>query len=447
MLSTKEKVAYGLGDAASNIVFQTVMLFLAVYYTDVVGLPAGVVGTIFLGVRIFDAVTDPIMGMVADRTTTRWGKFRPFLLWLAVPYGAATVLAFTSFDLSPDGKALVAAGTYALLMTVYTAINIPYSALGGVMTADPRERVTVQSYRFAMAWAGGLLVAVLMVPLCEQLGEGNAARGYQRSMLALSVIAAVMFLLCFAGTRERVKPEESSGKSVFDDLKALKDNDQLLVLCVTQVVLLIGIASRGTSTVYFANHTLGLNGQAAQVTAFVTTGMVGNVVGGLGSRYIEKRIEKVVAAPVCQLLAAACAIGSLFVRPEHVTMHFVLHFGWAVCIATTVPMVWAMVTDTIDYGVKRTHRRMTGLTFAINLLAIKMGFALGGAMVGWLLAAYGYQGNSSAQTAAAVGGIGLAFGAMSAVAAITAAFTLRFYRLDDGAVRRITKELHAGVAP
>ena len=134
MLSIKEKVAYGLGDAASNIVFQTVMLFLAVYYTDVVGLSAGVVGTIFLGVRIFDALTDPLMGMVADRTNTRWGKFRPFLLWLALPYGVTTVLAFTSFDLSADNKVLYAAGTYALLMTVYTAINIPYSALGGVIT-------------------------------------------------------------------------------------------------------------------------------------------------------------------------------------------------------------------------------------------------------------------------------------------------------------------------
>ena len=145
MPSLREKIAYGLGDAASNIVFQTVMLFLAVYYTDIVGLSAGTVGTLFLGVRIFDAITDPLMGMVADRTETRWGKFRPFLLWLAVPYGLVTVLAFTKLSLGPTYQVVYAAATYALLMTVYTAINIPYSALAGVMTDDPKQRVSIQA--------------------------------------------------------------------------------------------------------------------------------------------------------------------------------------------------------------------------------------------------------------------------------------------------------------
>ena len=292
---------------------------------------------------------------------------------------------------------------------------------------------------------GGLLVAILMVPLSRQLGGDDAALGYQRSMLVLSIVAGIMFLICFAGTRERVKPTVSTGKSIGDDLRALARNDQLLLLCLTQVVLLVGIASRGTSTLYFANHVLGLHGQTAYVTAFVTTGMTGNVIGGLSSAYIGKRFDKVFAVPAFLLGAAGFGVASLFANPLYLPVHFAFHFGWAVCVAVTVPMVWAMVTDAIDYGVKRSHRRLTGLTFAINLLAVKMGFAIGGAMVGWLLEAYGYQGQSDVQTVGAIGGIALVFGAVSSVSAVVAAFILRLYRLDGAEVKRIAKELRVGL--
>ena len=151
MLTVREKIAYGLGDTASNIIFQTVMMFLLIFYTDVVGISPAVVGTMFLVVRLFDAITDPLMGALADRTKTRFGQFRPYLLWLAVPFGIISIMAFTTPDFTGNGKIIYAFATYTLLMMAYTAINIPYSALGGVLTANPSERVSVQTYRFVLA--------------------------------------------------------------------------------------------------------------------------------------------------------------------------------------------------------------------------------------------------------------------------------------------------------
>ena len=197
MVSVKEKIAYGLGDTASNIVFQTVMLFLTFFYTDIYGISPAFVGTMFLAVRIIDAVTDPLMGAIADRTQSKYGKFRPYLLWFALPFGLISVLAFTTPDFGEEGKMIYAFVTYTLLMLVYTAINIPYCALGAVLTADPKERVSVQSYRFVFAMLGGLMVTALTLPLVEFFGQGDRAKGYQLTIMAMSVLGVLMFFGLF----------------------------------------------------------------------------------------------------------------------------------------------------------------------------------------------------------------------------------------------------------
>ena len=204
MVSVKEKIAYGLGDTASNIVFQSVMLFLSFFYTDIFGISPAIVGTLFLVVRIFDAVTDPLMGAMTDRTQTKYGKFRPYLLWLALPFGVISVLAFTTPDFSEQGKVIYAFVTYALLMIAYTAINIPYSALGGVITGDPKERVSVQSYRFVFGMLGGLIVTACTLPLVDWFGAGDKAKGYQLTIAAMSAVGVLMFLVCFACTEARL---------------------------------------------------------------------------------------------------------------------------------------------------------------------------------------------------------------------------------------------------
>jgi GPH family glycoside/pentoside/hexuronide:cation symporter len=206
-ISTREKISYGLGDTASNIVFQVVINFMLIFYTDVFGISAAAVGTLFLVVRVFDAVTDPLMGGLADRTQTRWGRYRPYLLWVAVPYGVLAVLAFTTPDLSDSGKLIYAYITYALLMTAYTAINIPYSALGGVMSAEPAQRASIQSWRFALAMVGGALVTASVWPMVDYFGDGDKAKGFQMAMVVLSTVAVICFIVCFKFTKERIKPE------------------------------------------------------------------------------------------------------------------------------------------------------------------------------------------------------------------------------------------------
>lgn len=257
MLSIKEKVAYGLGDTASNIIFQTVMMFLLIFYTDVVGLSPAVVGTMFLIVRIFDAVTDPLMGALADRTKTKWGQFRPYLLWLALPFGILSVLAFTTPDLSDTNKVIYAFVTYTLLMMVYTAINIPYCSLGGVLTANPKERVSVQTYRFIFAMLSGVLVAACTMPLVEYFGNGDSAKGYQMTMIVMSIFGVVLFLLCFAGTKERISIPVNQKISFKDSMKQLWLNDQARLLCLAGVFLLTGQVLRFTLAVYYVKYFLG----------------------------------------------------------------------------------------------------------------------------------------------------------------------------------------------
>ena len=279
MISVKEKVAYGLGDTASNFVFQTVILFLTFYYTDVVGLNPVTVGSIFLLVRLIDAVTDPLMGSLADKTRTRWGAYRPYLLWMALPFALISVIAFTTPDTDYNGKLIYAIASYVLLMLMYTAINIPYSALGGVITASPLERVSVQSYRFVFAMLGGLIVSLCTLPMVNWYGAGNDARGYQLTMLTMGLVGMVLFLLCFAGTRERVLPAEGQPSPVREQLKAVWHNDQCRILCVVSMVLLTGIVLRNALAIYYVKYVLQ---RPDAVTLFVSLAMVGGILGNHG---------------------------------------------------------------------------------------------------------------------------------------------------------------------
>src|SRR5690554_6892496 len=288
-VSVREKVAYGFGDTASNLIFQTVMLFLAFFYTDIFGISAATVGTMFLVVRLIDAVTDPLMGYLADKTRTRHGQFRPYLLWLVIPFAVCSILAFTTPDLSNNGKVVYAYITYTLLMLAYTAINIPYSALGGVITLDPQERVSVQSYRFVFGMLGGLVVTLLTLPLVNFFGQGDRALGYQLTIVAMSVIGVVLFLLCFAGTKERVQPPADQQLRFRAAYFALWKNEAFRVLAVVAVLLLIGIAIKSTLAIYYVSYYLM---REDLITAFVSLGMIGNILGcslaALLVRYVDK---------------------------------------------------------------------------------------------------------------------------------------------------------------
>ncbi|WP_206485098.1 glycoside-pentoside-hexuronide (GPH):cation symporter [Thalassotalea sp. G2M2-11] len=438
MLSVKEKIAYGLGDTASNIIFQTVMMFLLIYYTDVVGLSPAIVGTLFLVVRIFDAVTDPLMGALADRTHTKWGQFRPYLLWLALPFGIISVLAFTKFDLSDSGKIIYAFVSYTLLMIVYTAINIPYSALGGVLTNRPEERVSVQSYRFVFGMLGGLIVASGTMPLVDWLGDGDKAIGFQNAMLAMSVLGVVLFILCFLGTKERVPPPVTQQSSFKNDLKMLWQNDQWRILCIAGLLLLSGQVLRGTLAVYYVKYYLQ---QADLITAFMTLGMVGSILGCALSQFIANKVCKIKAYIWLQTIAACICILSYFVAAEQLILAFVLFFLWNFFLQMATPLLWAKMADTIDYGHWKTGIRITGMIYSAVVFFIKMGVAIGGALAGWLLAYYNYQADV-VQTAATQHGILLSFTLYPAIGSLLVALTMRWYKLDNALINRIHTELN-----
>lgn len=439
MITIKEKIAYGLGDTASNIIFQTVMMFLLVFYTDVVGISPAIVGTIFLAVRVLDAVTDPLMGALCDRTHTRWGQFRPYLLWLAVPFALISILAFTTPEFSDSGKVIFAAVTYALLMMAYTAINIPYSALGGVLTADPKERVSVQSYRFVFGMLGGLLVAGLTLPLVEWFGGDDKAKGYQLAMVAMSIFGAILFFLCFAGTKERISPPKAQKTSFKQDLKSLWQNDQWRILCVAGLFLLTGQVLRASLAIYYVRDYLQ---QPELVTLFLTLGMVASILGCSLSQWVAKRICKIKAYIALQSIAALICIVSYFVASEQLILAFVLFFLWSFFLQMATPLLWAKMADTIDYGHWKTGIRITGMVYSAVVFFIKLGVAFGGALAGWALAYYGYQ-SDSVQSVDTQQGILLSFTIYPALGSILVALIMRWYTLNNQKVAQINIELKA----
>ena len=436
MLSKKEKIAYGLGDTASNIIFQTVMLFLTFFYTDIFGISPAVVGTLFLVVRVIDAVTDPIMGALTDATYTKYGSYRPYLLWLAIPFAVISVITFTTPEMDDTNKIIYAFVTYTLLMLVYTAINIPYSALGGVLSGNPNERVSIQSYRFVFGMLGGLLVTSCTLPLVKWFGNGNNEMGYQLTMLVMSCLGVVLFLICFRYTKERVSnpPHKLSLKT---QLHVLWQNQPFKILCMAALVLLTSMVLRTTLAIYYVKYVLG---KEDLITEFVTLGMIGNILGCACAQPLSKRLDKKAAYVYLQYISAILSCIAFFVPNEHVLLAFLVYFLWCFFTQMATPLLWAKMADTIDYGVWQNGRRLTGLVYASIVFFIKLGLALGGAIAGWLLAYYQYQANVELSEATK-NGILTSFTLYPAIGSVLVALIMSKYSLDNRTIKKITADL------
>jgi GPH family glycoside/pentoside/hexuronide:cation symporter len=436
MLSKKEKIAYGLGDTASNIIFQTVMLFLTFFYTDIFGISPAVVGTLFLVVRVIDAVTDPIMGALTDATHTKYGSYRPYLLWLTIPFAVISVITFTTPEMDDANKIIYAFVTYTLLMLVYTAINIPYSALGGVLSSNPNERVSIQSYRFVFGMLGGLLVTSCTLPLVTWFGNGNNEMGYQLTMLVMSCLGVVLFLICFRYTKERVSnpPHKLSLKT---QLHVLWQNQPFKILCMAALVLLTSMVLRTTLAIYYVKYVLG---KEDLITEFVTLGMIGNILGCACAQPLSKRFDKKVAYVYLQYISAILSCLAFFIPNEHVLLAFLVYFLWCFFTQMATPLLWAKMADTIDYGVWQNGRRLTGLVYASIVFFIKLGLALGGAIAGWLLAYYQYQANVELSEATK-NGILTSFTLYPAIGSVLVALIMSKYSLDNKTIKKITADL------
>jgi glycoside/pentoside/hexuronide:cation symporter, GPH family len=480
-LSFIEKAGYSLGDAAANFVFMTMILFQLNFYTDTLGITAAAAGSMLLVGRLWDAFFDPMMGVLADRTNTRWGKFRPWVLWTALPWGVLMVLAYTTPGFGTTGKVLWAGVTNLLLMTLYSANNTPYSALGGVMTGDGEERTKLSSYRFVAAMLAQLVVGGFTLPFVAKFGQGDNARGWQMTMGLWAAVCVACFVITFAVTRERIQPPPEQRAAPREDFGNLLKNGPWVAMFVLTLAHFVYVAMRGGTMFYYFSYYvdqarlfaflqgLGLpQGTAAQPDAghylMNVLGLVlapdrGNVasvgfslfnimsqlitvVGVVASTALAARFGKRAVALAGFVLAAALAAAFMLLPPDAIGATYGLEVVRALAYAPTIPLIWAMFADVADYAEWKTGRRTTGVVFATILFALKTGLSLGGAIAGWLLSGYGYQANA-AQTARALVGIRMTASVYPALFLVIVVLCLVFYRITRALNVQIQDELAA----
>ncbi len=449
-LRLKEKMGYGFGDFASSMYWKMFSVYLLFFYTDVFGISAAVVGTMFLITRIFDGLNDPLMGILADRTTTRWGKFRPYLLWMAIPFGIFGVLLFTTPDLEVSGKIIYAYVIYCSMMLVYTAVNVPYASLLGVMTSDLKDRTSLASYRFIFAFAGSILVLATAEPLVEFFGkESSPQKGWQSTMAIYSVLAVVLFYGTFRLTRERIQPPKEQKTSLKNDLKDLAKNKPWFILLGAGICTLIFNSIRDGATIYYFKYYF-LTQEAFQLpllnvpltfsTLYLVLGQGANILGVIMAKPVSDKVGKKRTFITAMTTATVLSILFYFFQPEHVILIFVFQFLISICAGIIFPLLWSMYADIADYSEWKTGRRATGLVFSSSSMSQKMGWTLGGALTGWILAFYGFEANME-QTDAAKTGIRMMMSILPALGAFLSAAILVFYKLDDRFMQRINKEL------
>ncbi len=445
-LSILEKVGYGAGDTASNIFYQAFNIVLFYYYTDVWGLGPGVVGTIFLVARLWDAVNDPVMGIVADRTQTRWGRYRPYLLWMSIPFGVIGYLTFASPELEGGMKILYAATTYTLLGMVYTAINVPYSALMGVMTPDTEERTILASYRFVGAFSAMFILGLAVRPLVVQLGGGNEVLGYRLTFALLGALASLLFLFTFATTRERLAAEKKDADTrVSRDLKILVQNKPWLVMFAAAVLTLSNVAVRNAVMFHYFKYYVGDTGEPVfwfldLTSVMISTGALAFIFGIFFTNALRKRFGKRNSLIWLTLMNAVTLIGFFFIPPEAITAMLVVNALGNILAGPTPALVWAMYTDVADYGELRFGRRTTGLIFSAAMFSQKMGLMMGGTMSGWLLGWVGFVANAE-QTPDAMMGIRVMFCFIPGAFAIANGLVLFLYPITEAQVEEMEREL------
>ena len=452
-ITIKERISYSLGDFASSMFWKLFSMFLLFFYTDVFGISAAAVGTMFLVTRVWDAANDPIMGLLSDRTQTRWGKFRPYLLFVAVPFGIIGVLTFTTPDLSQSGKLIYAYITYSLMMMVYTAVNVPYASLMGVMTNDTGERTTLASYRFIGAFSGGLFVTATANYLIEYFGKNGEeqATGFQWTVTVYAVLAAVLFMLTFAGTRERLKPAKSEKSSLKEDLKDLAANKPWFIMLGASIAILIFNSLRDGSILFYFKYYVqdqttvifGTEYSFSHTTlssAYMSVWLATNIIGVVLAKPISARLGKKQTFSWSAILSALFSFVLFFIQPHQLGLIFLSNILIGISAGIVLPLAWSMYADIADYSEWKSGRRATGLIFSSSSMSQKFGWTLGGAITGWLLAAFGFEANA-AQSDEALLGIRLMISAIAGLGALVSFVFIRFYKLDEAFMNAVVTEL------
>ena len=443
-LTFREKLGYGLGDAASNFFFVTFNIFLLYYYTDVFGITAAAVGGMFLITKIFDAFSDPIMGMIADRTNSRWGKFRPYLLFAAIPYGLCGYAMFANPDLGDTGKLVYAYVTYSLMMLAYTAINVPYSALMGVISPVSMERTKVASFRFFCAISAGWLVGTFVGPLKRTLGGGDDALGFQLTMAIFALASVVLFWTTFATTQERVVPKPRKS-DVRKDLQVLLSNGPWRVLFWAGIFTLINIAVRQGTQLYYFKYYVGDEGIPIflyfdKVDLFISSGTLAMLVGVTLTRFLCERFEKRALLIVLSGINALCMAVFFFLPADAYGWMLGVNILGNIAAGPTPALVWSMYADCADYGEWKTGRRTTGLVFSGIQFSHKLGLAVGAGLAGIILSWFGFVANEI-QSESAMFGIRFMFSIFPAIFALLGVIAIFFYRIDNATLQQMERDL------
>ncbi|SFC55143.1 sugar (Glycoside-Pentoside-Hexuronide) transporter [Parapedobacter composti] len=466
-LSVTEKVGYSLGDLAANLVFQTLITYLAYFYTDIYGLSTDHASVVMLVVGLVAAFAfNPIVGALADRTESRWGKFRPWILWTAIPLGVVALLAFSTPQFSYKGKLIYAVVTYTLLLLLYAANNLPYSALSGVITGDMSDRNSLSAYRFVAVMFAQFFVQVFMLPIIETAGGGDRAVGIEKVMTWLAVIGTAMLLITFFTTKERVVPKPEQKSSLREDLNDLFRSRPWIVMLVLTTLVFVTLAMKGGAYVYyFKNYVdtgslarfvgpiterlagLGLNffgedPSSAGFGLFNAGGIVFMIVGITLSKGLADRHGKRDVFGIALFISTLFLLLFYLFPPQAVGLMFGAQMLHGFFYGITIPLLWAMIADVADYSEWKNNRRATGIIFSAMMVGLKVGLSLGSSLLAGILSRYHYIPNSDvAQTASAIHGTKLLVSVFPAIPFLIGAGLLFFYEINKETESRIETDL------
>lgn len=463
-ISLKEKIGYGFGDMASSMFWKIFGMYSLFFYTDVFGITAAAAGTMFLVARLWDSFFDLFVGIMADRTKTRWGRYRPYLLWFAIPFSVMGVITFYVPDFGATGKLVYAYITYSLMMIVYSLINVPYASLLGVMSANPKERNILSSYRMSFAFIGSFITFMLLQPLIDIYANSldantltqieNAVEttvstepmAWTLGVATIGILCAILFFFCFRWTRERVEPvNDSEDTSISNDLKILFRNKPWWILVATGLAALLFNAVRdGVAIYYFKDYVqlsykMPFTGWDA-TTIYFLVGQAANLGGvmlapSLSAKY-GKRKTYMIAMAIAGILSTL-----FFFVSNHYALILLFQLVISFFAGYVLPLLWSMFADIVDYQELKTNRRTSGLIFSSSSMSQKLGWALGAAMTGWILFLFKYNTEAIQQNAETILGERLMISIIPAVCCLLAFVGMIFYPLTETKVKEVTEEL------
>ncbi len=478
-LSFGEKVGYGCGDLGSVLFWQTIMIHLLFFYTDVFGLEAKVAGIMFFVSRVLDAIFDVVIGMTADRTKSRWGKFRPYILFGAIPLGVAAVFAFTTPEFGETGKIVYAYATFILFMFLYSTVNIPYTSLLGVISGDPHERTKAASFKFVGAYLAGIIVSATALPFAEKFGHGTPAKGWQTTMLIYAVAAFIFFMITFLATRERIKPIAKEKTNVKKDLKDISQNIPWIMLFTVTILFILFVCIRLSVTNHYfkyyvdeqvvpwlsntfnavnknilnpvfrvmgkpenvllaENHKFGFEVLAS---IFHTLGQALSLIGVLLVPYFGKLVGRKNALIILFILAMFFTGAFVFFKPGNLVLIYIFQAFGSITGGPISPLLWSMYADTADYSEWKTGRRATGLVFSASIMSNKLGWAFGSMIAAFILSMTGFI-PGILQAGDVQNGLKAMMSIIPVAAGIIALMIIiLFYKLDDVTMIKIKADL------